>query len=276
MILASSVFADETGEDSGSIDSEEVHEFADREVDQYVFVNDAGKEIYQRHPKSLLRWSNATRFTTYGDTYVWTDRGCAKAIVSIFAVGEPRNSIAAECQSLSGEPFKMRRGETVVWAPKEKGVEFKKLNSHGTPGKTVAARGIQMSRIARDFRAEFAPHTAPDQFTQLRLLSRPLYRYQSSNPDIVDGAVYGFVNATDPELLLVLEARRDGDDLFWHYAPARSRHDQIRLYLDQKLVWDSPSLAPPWNQIRNPTGTYFNLRLERIADPAWLRASAGR
>jgi hypothetical protein len=251
-----------------------VHELADQEVERYE-INLQDKDVtLTRVPRSLLRWSNATRNTTFGDTYIWTHQGCARAIISIFAIGAPPKSIAAECQSLTDGAFKMRRNDVVVWAPMKSGIAPKPFENARGPAGSAALRLVQMNAISRQFRGEFAPHTTPGEFTQLRLLPKPLFRYESENADVLDGAVYGFVDATDPEMLLVIEARREGGEMSWVYSPARSRHDHLRLYLDGKVVWDVPRLAPPWDNIRNPSEPYFNLRLEKIIPPAeWQQIS---
>ncbi len=244
-----------------------VHELADKEIDRYkITLQDSGV-VLTRVPHSILRWSNTTRNSAFGDTYIWTDAGCARAILSLFAIAAPRKSFAAECQSLSESPFTMRRDDIVVWSTSKPGVAFQKVEGVRPPAGTAASRLVQMNAIARRFRADFAPHTTPDDFTQLRLLSKPLFRYDSKKEDIVDGAVYGFVDATDPELLLVIEARRNGQETSWVYSPARSRHDHLRLYLGGKVVWEGPRLSPPWENIRDPSQPYFNLRLEKILPP---------
>ena len=229
-------------------------------------IEETGSSL-QRLPRSLLRWSNLTRNSTYGDTYLWTQRGCARAIVSIYAIGPPENQISLEFQSLSELPLIARRGETVIWNPQQPGVEFVALDDVSVPGKSPARRLARMNAIARSFRAEFAPHVSPGEFSELRLLSKPLYRYQSQDPKVLDGAVYGFVESTDPETLLIIEARADGDSLSWVYSGARSRHDHLRLYRHGELVWDREPLAPPWENMKQPDGTYFNVRWEAIAAP---------
>ena len=251
-----------------------VHELADKEVGRYEITLQEQDVVLTRAPRSVLRWSNATRNSTFGDTYIWTNEGCARAIVSIFAIGAPLRSLAAECQSLTDGAFTMRRDDIVVWSPAKSGVAFEQVNGVRQPAGTPTSRLVQMNAIARRFRAEFAPHTTPDEFTQLRLLSKPLFRYDSKREDVLDGAVYGFVDATDPELLLVIEARRNGEETSWVYSPARSRHDHLRLYLNGTLVWDVPRLSPPWPNIRDPSKPYFNLRLEKLIPPEdWLQIS---
>lgn len=260
---------EETTETLGNV----VHDFADREVSRYkISLND--DESLMRVPRSLLRWSNSTRIPAFGDTYIWTNRGCARAIISIFALGAPRNSIAVECQSLSESPFTMRREDAVVWAPSTPGLEPKPVANVRPPAATRTARTVQMNRIARQFRADFALHTSPDEYTPLRLLSKPLFRYESEDPEILDGAVYGFVDATDPEILLVIEARRRDGKTSWVYSPARSRHDHLRLYVKDEIVWEGERLAPPWDNIRDPKKPYFNLRLDKMLPPTeWARVS---
>ena len=132
-----------------------------------------------------------------------------------------------------------------------------------------------MNALARQFRGEFSPHTAPDKSSRLRLLSKPMFRYQSTDEQIVDGAVYGFVDSTDPEMLLLIEAHRSDTGISWVYSPARSRHDPLRLYHRGELVWQVPRLAPPWQNIRDPNQPYFNLQLERLLPPdQWQQIQA--
>ncbi|MCS7466899.1 hypothetical protein NZK35_09605 [Stieleria sp. ICT_E10.1] len=247
-----------------------VHEICDEEADRYTVTMPDGVAL-SRVPRSLLRWSKATQGSAFGDTYIWTHQGCAEAIVSIYAVTSKR-IFDAEFQSLSDETFTMHRDGIPKWSPAKPGVEFRPIADIRPPTNSATTRLGQMNRIARQFRAEFSPHTAPDEISRLRLLSKPLYRYESTNEKILDGAVYGFVDSTDPELLLVIEARRTDAGSTWVYSPARSRHDQLRLYYRDELVWDVPRLAPPWGNIRNPDRPYFNLQLARLLPPdQWQR-----
>ena len=65
----------------------------------------------------------------------------------------------------------------------------------------------------RDLAREFSGTTQDleEHRWELRLLPQPLYRYESTDPDVLDGAVFAFVTSagTDPEAILVLEARKD-------------------------------------------------------------------
>ena len=49
-------------------------------------------------------------------------------------------------------------------------------------------------------------------------MTQPVLRYQPEQGDAADGAIFVFAVATDPEALLMLEARRHSGALRWEYA----------------------------------------------------------
>ena len=55
--------------------------------------------------------------------------------------------------------------------------------------------------------------------------------------DVVDGAVFAFAQGTDPELLVLLEARRSGESLAWHYAFGSATLFLLEGYVDETQVW---------------------------------------
>lgn len=76
------------------------------------------------------------------------------------------------------------------WLPRA-AVPFLALPDALTPAPTAARRTLQMRELARKFTA----HTIDDiqERWQLRLLSRPLYRYEKPDGEIIDGALFAFV-----------------------------------------------------------------------------------
>ena len=97
----------------------------------------------------------------------------------------------------------------------------------------------------------WAPKNEP-----LRMLPRELYRYQSKNPDLLDGAVFGFVQGTDPEALLLLEAVREESGLQWQYALARRTNGEVTVDYDGRTVWKAPVFLVPAN---DPSKTFIEL-----------------
>ena len=44
----------------------------------------------------------------------------------------------------------------------------------------------------------------------MRLLAHPIYHYENTKGDLIDGGLFAFVQGTDPEVFLLVEARRPG------------------------------------------------------------------
>ena len=86
---------------------------------------------------------------------------------------------------------------------------------------------------------------------ELRLLPQPLYRYESTDPDVLDGAVFAFVTSagTDPEVILMVEARKPsgGGEPVWHYAVGRFtdlnlwvRHKGTVVFTADRVLFGTP------------------------------------
>ena len=100
------------------------------------------------------------------------------------------------------------------------------------------------------------PNGGVEQREELRLLPKPIYRYDLAavkdiHPDLVDGAMFAFVQGTDPEAVLMVEAVRRGDRTLWQYAFARATGWPVEAKLGPSVVWRSPNL-PTWNNPKLP------------------------
>ena len=95
-----------------------------------------------------------------------------------------------------------------------------------------------MLGIARRFNASMNWHNME---VQLRFLPKPLYRYELPDKDspVVDGALFAFAHneIDDPEVLLVIEAQRTGNEVRWHYAPVRLTDREAWVKYKGKEVW---------------------------------------
>ena len=93
---------------------------------------------------------------------------------------------------------------------------------------------------------DFSASTKDDQDRrwELRLLPQPLYRYESTDPEVVDGALFGFVTSagTDPEALLAIEARKSAPTSgpVWQYGIARFTDLQLWVRHRGKEVFSAP------------------------------------
>jgi hypothetical protein len=81
---------------------------------------------------------------------------------------------------------------------------------------------------------------------QLRLMDQPVYQYGAGPDGLLDGSLFAFVVGTDPEVLLLIEARETTDGREWHYALARMNRDAMRVRFRDREVWSAPPLEKPW------------------------------
>ena len=101
---------------------------------------------------------------------------------------------------------------------------------------TITTLQSQLRELASAFSAE---KTNREKITRpLRLLPQPVHRYKSEMSGILDGAMFAFVEATDPEILLILEVRTSGDKREWHYALARMTSVGLKASFHDKEVWN--------------------------------------
>jgi hypothetical protein len=73
---------------------------------------------------------------------------------------------------------------------------------------------------------------------EMRLLTQPVYRTPAELAD--DVALFAFVQGTDPECVLMLEATADGK---WRYCVTRQTKWPLRVELDGNEIADFHSLG---------------------------------
>jgi hypothetical protein len=226
---------------------ERLHEIYATEAAGYTIHRDASrKDKVELRPEPVYIWTNPVRGGGQdGAVYVWTCRGRAEVLGCFFsypATG-PRH-LSHEFHSLSLSVLDVQRPGThaQTWTPQAPGVETAPIAGAPAPGQTAPQRLAQMRTLTHDFSAS----TRDDQGRrwELRLLPQPLYRYESTDPDVVDGALFAFVTSagTDPEALLVIEARKPSrtDGPVWHYASARFTDQQLWVRHKDKEVFSAP------------------------------------
>lgn len=222
---------------------------ASPKADSTVFLDDARKYVIEvpsertkleLHEKSLLNWTNPVRQQERGAVYVWLQDGQPMAIGSLFKY-EYNEKVydKHEFQSLTTRPLKSTFDGKLAWTPSA-GIEWREFQDSPAPGTTHTARLLQMRQLVRPFRAEL---TSPkDERTELRLVSRPLFEYSSPKHKIIDGAVFSYAVATDPEILLIVEAiERDAKTgNGFRYAFARFHYWNVAVFDGDRKVWEAP------------------------------------
>src|SRR5262245_2692597 len=200
----------------------------------------------------VLRWSNPERNNGDGGLFLFTDKGRPQAALTIYLT-EDRNAWNHKFQSLAERELVAKKGSAVAWAPDKPGVEFKPVPEAPVPADTAAGRLVQLRALADRFSATV---TFRKDKSSLRRLAAPVYRYGDEKRDPVDGAVFAFVEATDPEVLLLLEARVSGGTPQWQYALARQTMWVVEVDCDGHQVW----AVEKWDRATSkPQQTYFDV-----------------
>ncbi|HJZ53990.1 MAG TPA: hypothetical protein VKE74_03490, partial [Gemmataceae bacterium] len=121
------------------------------------------------------------------------------------------------------------------------------------PADSAAGRLVQMRALADRFTATV---TFRGDKSALRRLTAPVYRYGDEKRPPLDGAVFAFAQATDPEVLLLLEARVSNGTAQWQYALARQTMWVVEVEYDGRQVWS----VEKWDRATSkPQQTYFDI-----------------
>ena len=221
------------------------------EAEGYTIYRDSTrKEKVELRVDPVYTWTNPIRGGEQdGEVFVWTCRGRAEVVGTFFSYPStgPRN-LNHELHSLSTSVLDVARpGGANTWSPRAPGIEPVPIADAPAPARSSSMRLTQMRELTRGFSA--SSEDQKEKRWELRLLPQPLYRYESTDPDVLDGAVFAFVTSagTDPELILVIEARKpSGSDApAWHYGIARFSDLRLWVRLKGKEIYNAPPI--PWD-----------------------------
>lgn len=179
-----------------------------RECGTPAFLDDARKYVIESikdkakrklNEKSLLNWTNPTRQQEREAIYVWTQEDRPLAIGSLFTY-EYNNKVYLkhEFHSFSTGALNASYDGTTAWTPKDAGIKW------------------------QDFVDSLAP--------------RPLFEYASPKAGIIEGVIFSFGVATDPEVLLLLEAFEENRDATVRLA---------RMTFNRSTSKPTPAIKPP-------------------------------
>ena len=190
----------------------------------------------------ILHWSQPVRGGAEGSVFLWVLEGRPVAIGTLFIwpMGNGKQGISHELHSLSQQPF-VATWKDRKWTPPKDSIVWNSLSTPA-PAKTAEQRLRQMREAARAFQAESRDKN--ERKWELRLLPKPIYQYEvaekAASPanDVLEGAIFGFVEGTDLEVVLLVQARKTPQGAQWEYALARMSDLQLKVSLADKVVWE--------------------------------------
>ena len=190
----------------------------------------------------VFKWANDVKNNQDGALFVWMQDDRPQVLGCVFTYyyqGQERRK--HQFHSLATEGLSAAVDGVPVWQPASSGLTFTTLLSAGNPETDPAKLKLQLRRLSRRFSAELEEEKGGS--SELRLIPTPLLTYSPKKSDCLAGGVFAFATGTDPDLLLVLEARNTNDQLAWNYAFARFHYGRLTGKLDEAQVWQAP---PEW------------------------------
>lgn len=215
-----------------------------KEAAEYsLAVESAPKKKLQLKKEPIFEWSNPIRARLQqGVIFLWLRDGRPAALGCIFSQPDGKltgRRVMHEFHALDREKLLVSRPDALnEWKP-QTGLKRNELPDSAVPAATAKARLVQMRRLAKEFTGHEIDREGKR--WELRLLPAPLYRYPSANSGVIDGALFTLVSnaGTDPEVLLLLEARKGGDTMRWEYALGRFSDRELHVQRKDKEIWSS-------------------------------------
>ena len=220
-------------------------------------------QTFTLRDEPILRWNQPVRGGDDGAVFLWLDRGRPAVIGTIFAWPHPDGDrvVQHELHSLAPSPLRADWNDRrPLWSPDRAGVEFRPVPDAPVPADSAPQRLRQLRGLAREFSAGSVDPDGRE--WELRLLPQPLYRYElDGRGDTIDGALFAIAQGTDPEVILLIEARRDGGRPRWEYACARFSDYELHVSHHGDEVWSV--------ERGNPTDTspHYYTQVERRRAP---------
>jgi hypothetical protein len=182
-------------------------------------------------PEAVLNW--------HGSAFVWLKDGRPEVIGAQWQTVNARSGQTERghaFHSLSDHPITARLDSQLVWSPKEGGVKFQSVDGAEPPAGDSQRRLEQLRALSRQFSAVLWKGGR----SQLRMLTQPIHRYEPASGPVKDGAIFAFTNTefgTDPDALLLLEARHASDGPRWEFAFARFHYAEMSGNHRDQEVW---------------------------------------
>jgi hypothetical protein len=214
-----------------------------KEAQEYsIAIESAPKNPLELKKEAIFEWSNPVREgVQQGVLYLWLRDGRPSVVGCFFSEPEGRlkgRKVMHEFHALDSEKLLVTRPKEAMneWKP-QAGLERKVLPDSGVPAETAGARLIQMKKLAQEFTG-YETDSKGNRL-ELRLLPAPLYRYPTTKTGVIDGALFTLVSTagTDPEVLLLIEAKEMNGKLQWEYALGRYSDRNLYMLRKDKEIW---------------------------------------
>jgi hypothetical protein len=216
----------------------------------------------------VFRYDDQPRRIIDATMWVWTLAGRPVAFQKIEAMHHAGTDAPQWCRCLASVSPELL---TVEWPggppfrATEPGEAFRPVPGAPPVAAATAGRKRQARELARGFTSSLFLDSDHKSSDELRLLTTPILEYADPQTKEFQGAVFGLAtNGTNTGLLVLIEARGEGDRLTWHYSPARLTACGVTLSYQDKQVWE----APFWSEASFTNWRFFFARRDPPEEPA--------
>lgn len=150
------------------------------------------------------------------------------------------------CTPAADETVDIQWGRRFRWRSKEAALKWQDFDDAPPVSTGASARLLQMKSLAARFHGTIE-NTLINDREQMRLLARPLHRYQSPAQHVQDGAVFGITSkGTNPDSLLLIEAVSQAEKpAKWRFGIIGMTGDAVSITLKDKVVFEKPFTDGP-------------------------------
>ena len=210
-------------------------------------------------PHPVFRYSDEQRFIPDATLWVWTVDGRPAALQKVEGNNQGGSQWTICFASLSEDLVKVTWPVGREFQAQKPGVRFKPIPNAESPSDNPRSRTRQMKALKDRFGGRLGPGANQGGGAATRFMAKPIFEYDEPDSTLPQGAIFGMsATGTNPDLLLLIEARRDGEGkLRWEYAWARMTAEPLVVRLDKAEVWSESSSGA--NNIAPGNWIYFFL-----------------
>jgi hypothetical protein len=221
-----------------------------------VRVTDEGETECKLVAEPVLNWSDSARHPDLlvpGTAWIWHHEGRPVFIGEIYGRTNSVGTWFLFGCSLSRD--RVRFGDGLPGTTLTKSYyEPQEIADAPAVAEKKSERTFQMRRLADRFDA----HQFWQERFELRLLPKPIYRYENADAGIVDGAVFALVHGTNPEVLLLIEAHKSTEGApRWKVGFGSLAGARCVVRLDGKEFWTCPQHTGDRDDPRQGINGYF-------------------
>jgi hypothetical protein len=202
-----------------------------------------GRQKLERLAEPVYRFDDPARRFSDGTVWAWCRSGRPTAVLTLSKNRSPEGEVRwlGELTSLAPGPISATVQGIGTWQPSSAGITMQKFPKAPIPAEDAPQRLRQMKELVRQLKAyEFfkpANHPSIERY-ELRVLPQPVHRYADANSGLLDGGMFIISYGLNPELVLLVEARRDASSRpAWYCGFARIAIAELHVDFESKEIW---------------------------------------